>query len=391
MDFEIDGDVLELAARTREFVERECIPREPDGFDFHGIRPEMRDELQALAKEAGVYGPRMPVEYGGHGLDMRDSAVVFEAAGRSLLGPAAVNCNSPEDGNVHLLREVADEAQRSRYLEPLARGEIRSCFSMTEPPPGAGSDPTMLQTAATRVDGGWRIDGRKWFTTGAVGADFAIVMARTGAEVSGRGGATMFLVGLDNPGMKVIRSIKTTDSTSIGGHCEVLYEDCRVADADVLGEVDQGYRYAQVRLAPARLTHCMRWLGLAQRAHEATVARAGVRHAFGSALGDLGMAQAMLADNELDLETSRLITWRACAEIDAGRDARQESSMAKVYVSEALFRVVDRCVQLHGGMGVADDTSMARFLGELRAFRIYDGPSEVHRMAIGRRLVRRGA
>jgi acyl-CoA dehydrogenase len=387
MDFELDNEVAELARRTRKFVETECYPREADGFDDLGVKPEVRVELQELARQEGIFAPRVPRELGGQGLDMRGAAVVFEEAGRSLLGPQALNAASPEDGNITLLMAVADAEQRRRFLEPMARGELRSCFSMTEPPPGAGSDPTMLQTVATPVDGGWRIDGRKWFTTGAIGAAYAIVMARTADHVTHRGGATMFLVDLDNPGVEIVRPIRTSDRAAVGGHAEIVYDECVVSDGAVLGEVHEGFRYAQVRLVPARLTHCMRWLGLAQRAHESVIVHAGGREAFGSRLGDLGMAQAMIADNEIDLQASRMLIWRAAAELDAGRSARQESAIAKVFVSEATFRVIDRCVQLRGGMGVAEDTGLARFLAEVRPFRIYDGPSEVHRMAIAKRLV----
>jgi acyl-CoA dehydrogenase len=388
MDFSIPADVAALAESTRELVDTVAIPMEDDGFDELGIKPEVRETLQKEGAARGLLSPQGPKDLGGLGLDMRGRAVVYEAAGHSLLGPQAINCAAPDDGNIHMLDAIASETQRERYLRPLVSGAARSCFAMTEPAPGAGSDPSMLATTATRVDGGWRIDGRKWFITGAVGARFAICLARTADAVTKDRGATMFLVDLDNPGLEVVRAIHTSDRTAVGGHAELLFDGCQVPDDAVLGEVDLGFRYAQVRLAPARLTHCMRWLGLAQRAHEMTIERAATREAFGAKLGDHGMAQAMIADSEIDIRASRLLIWQACDALDAGADARQDSAIAKVFVAEAVNRVVDRAVQLHGAVGVAEETVLSRFLAEVRPFRIYDGPSEVHRWAIARRLLR---
>jgi acyl-CoA dehydrogenase len=391
IELSVPPDVASVAARVRELVDELAIPREPDGFDALGVAAAVRAELQAAARERGLLTPQASVERGGLGLDMRGRAVVYEQAGRSLLGPQAINCAAPDEGNMHLLAAVASDAQKARYLEPLIAGSKRSSFAMTEPPPGAGSDPSMLATTARRVDGGWRIDGTKWFITGAVGANFAICMARTGDVVTKAGGATMFMVDLDSPGVEVRRAIKTFDRAAVGGHGEIVFSGCEVADDAVLGDVDLGYRYAQVRLAPARLTHCMRWLGLAQRAHEMTIERTAGRDAFGGTLGELGMVQAMIADSEIDLRASRLLIWQACHVLDAGGDARQESAVAKVFVAEAVYRVVDRAVQLHGAVGVSEESVLSGFLSEVRPFRIYDGPSEVHRWAIARRLLRQAA
>jgi acyl-CoA dehydrogenase len=337
----------------------------------------------AGTKDAGVFAPHVPSELGGHGLDVRGWSIVFEQAGYSLLGPAALNCSAPDEGNMRLLELVAAPEQKRRYLEPLARGEVRSCFAMTEPHPGAGSDPDALATTARRVDGGgWRIDGDKRFISGAEGAAFAICMARAPE------GATMFLVDADNPGMVVGRRMATTDTVFAGGHSEVAFRDCVVPDDAVLGEVGEGFRYAQVRLGPARLTHCMRWLGLAQRAQDVALDRAAERQLFGSRLEELGLAQGLIADSVVDLEASRaLIRWAAEA-LDAGSAGRHETSVAKVFVAEAVFRVIDRAVQLVGGDGVSHDLPLARFLNEVRPFRIYDGPSETHRWAIARRASR---
>ena len=320
---------------------------------------------------------------------MVDRAPVFEAAGRSLFGPMALNINAPDEGNIHLLDHVATPAQRERYLGPLVRGEVRSAFAMTEPAPGAGADPSMLRTTATRVDGGWVVNGRKWFITGADGAGFFIVMARTSGEPGSAGGATMLLAPADREGIEVTRHIGTMDRSMLGGHCEMTFTDVFVPEDDVLGGVDEGFRYAQVRLGPARMTHVMRWTGAARRAHEVAVAYVAGRPAFGSRLADLGMMQQMIADNEIDLAATRALLLEACRELDAGGRASESTSIAKTFAGEALHRVVDRAVQMCGGLGVSRDLPVAKIAREIRPFRIYDGPSEVHRWSIAKRTVRR--
>ncbi len=383
IEFGVDDEVAKLAQRVREFVDTVVIPREQETAGQHGIPDGLRAELQRAAREAGLLAPHMPAELGGLGLDTRGQAVIFEQAGRSPLGPAALNCSAPDEGNMLLLERVATAAQRERYLRPLAEGRTRSCFAMTEPAPGAGADPGSLLTAAVRTSDGWSISGRKHFITGANGAAFAIVMARTGDDAS-----TMFLVDADNPGMSVTRVISTIDTTFSGGHAVVEFDDCRVGPDAVLGRPDEGFQYAQVRLGPARLTHCMRWLGLATRAHDVAVGYAARRRLFGSVLGELGMAQAQIADNEIDIAASRALIWQAAWALDNGQPARKETSVAKVFVAEAVGRVLDRSVQLCGGLGVSADLPLAQFMAEVRPFRIYDGPSEVHRMSLARRSVR---
>jgi alkylation response protein AidB-like acyl-CoA dehydrogenase len=318
---------------------------------------------------------------------MSDRAPVFEEAGYSLFGPAALNIAAPDEGNVHMLVHVANPEQKLRYLAPLAHGEVRSAFAMTEPGPGAGSDPTALSTRAVRADGGWVINGKKWFITGADGAAFFIIMARTSGEPGLRGGATMFLTGADTHGLRVGRHIGTLDKSMIGGHCEVFFDDLFVPDSAVLGEVDRGFEHAQVRLGPARMTHVMRWLGAARRAHDVAVEHVVKREGFGSTLGDLGMVQKLVADNEIDIAATRTLLVRACWELDQGEPASDSTAIAKTFGAEAIFRIVDRSVQMCGGLGVSDDLPLARLAREVRPFRIYDGPSEVHRWAIARRVV----
>ncbi len=379
-------DLRDLQVRFRGFVDDHVVPAEREAGDgAHGPSPELVARLRAAARQARVFAPTAPVELGGLGLSHREQAVALEEAGRSLLGPAATHCSAPDEGNILLLDKVASPGQRDTYLEPLVRGLVRSSFAMTEPSPGAGSDPGRLTTAAHRVEDGWEINGRKWFITGADGAGFVIVMARTGES------ATMFIVDGDNPGMRVTRRIGSLDSAFAGGHCELELDGCRVPPEAVLGAVDEGAAYAQLRLGPARLTHCMRWLGAARRSHEIAVGYAAGRPMFGTVLGELGMAQQMIADNEVDIAASRALIRHAAEVLDAGSPARRETSTAKVFVAEAVFRVVDRSLQLTGALGVSTDTVISRLFTEVRPFRTYDGPSEVHRRSLARRALRRSA
>ncbi len=391
IDFALDPELEALRERVRAFVAEVCIPAEARDRSEHGLDEVLRAELQEAARAAGVFAPTVARELGGLGLDHRAQAVILEAAGYSILGPQALHCAAPDEGNMHMLARIAGAAQRERYLAPLARGEVRSCFAMTEPAPGAGSDPSMLRTTATKVDGGWRIDGRKWFITGAQGSAFAICMARTSDAIAGGRGATMLLVDTDNPGMRVERIVDAIDRSFPGGHADVVFDDCFVPDAALLGEVGEGYRYAQVRLAPARLTHCMRWLGLARRALDVALDRAAAREAFGAKLGELGMVQQMIADSVIDLDTSRLLIWRCAWVLDQGRSGIAESSIAKAHVAEAVNRVADRAVQICGSLGISGDAPLARILAEMRPFRIYDGPTETHKWAIARRALRERA
>lgn len=386
-----DADEAEdLAVRTRAFVEAEVMPHEDahDGDIAAAGGEDLRRTLQTAAAARGLLSPHAPTDLGGLGLGMVARAGIFEAAGRSLFGPLALNINAPDEGNVHMLDAIADAGQRERWLRPMVSGEIRTAFAMTEPPPGAGSDPTALATRATRVDGGWLLRGHKHFITGAEGAGVFIVMARTSGEPGEAGGATMFLVPADATGLHVGRHVPTTDRSMLGGHCEVHLDGVVVDDSDVLGEPDRGFAHAQVRLGPARMTHVMRWTGAAARAHEVAVGYAADRAAFGSRIADLGLAQQLIADNEIDLAATRALLHQACAALDAGERASHATSIAKTFAAEALGRVVDRATQLCGGMGVSADLPVARIAREMRAFRIYDGPSEVHRAAIAKRVVR---
>ncbi|MFJ9743549.1 acyl-CoA dehydrogenase family protein, partial [Streptomyces sp. NPDC101166] len=277
-----------------------------------------------------------------------------------MFGPTALNIAAPDEGNAHLLLHVADPEQKDQFLAPLNRGATRSAFAMTEPAPGAGSDPSALATRAVRATGGWRINGHKWFITGADGAGFFIIMARTSGEPGDRGGATMFLAPADTPGIQVGRHISTRDRSMLGGHCEVFFRDVLLPSSAVLGEIDRGFEYARIHLGPARMTHVMRRLGSARRGHDIAVAHVAERRGSGHRLGDLGMVQNMIADNEIDIAATRALLMRACWELDHGELAANATAIAKTFAAESIFRIVDRSVQMCGGFGVSSDLPLAR-------------------------------
>lgn len=384
MDFTIPEPLRALQARIRDFVAEQVIPLEGDArLGPHGPEASLCAELIGRARTAGLLSPHVAEEYGGLGLSHFGRAIAFEEAGYSMLGPVALNVFAPDEGNMHLLEAVATPAQKERWLRPLAAGEIRSCFCMTEPPPGAGSDPSMLQTQAVPDGDDYVISGLKWFTTGAEGATLAIVMAMVPGV-----GATMFLADMACSGITIERNLDTLDTCFPGGHGVVRFDGLRVPASDILGELGQGFRNAQVRLSPARLTHCMRWLGAARRAHHIALDYANRRQAFGRAIGQHEGIGFMLADNEMDLHLSRLTVWHCAWVLDQGELGLHESSRAKVMVSEAVWRVADRCVQILGGQGVTGETEVARIFADMRAFRIYDGPSEVHRWSLAKRILK---
>ena len=382
MDFTIPPSLRELQATTRRFIADAVIPLENDPRQSsHGPDEALRRELVGLASQAGLLTPHASIAMGGMGLTHVAKAFVFEEAGYSWLGPTALNIHAPDEGNIHLMEEVGSERQKERWLRPQVQGRTRSCFAMTEPE-GAGADPSMLATTAKRDGDGYLIHGTKWLITGADGADYAIVMARMED-----GSATMFLTDMDRPGIVLERNMDAMDRCFTGGHGVLRFDHVRVPAEDVLGEVGKGFRYAQVRLAPARLTHCMRWLGQARRAHELAVAYAARRQAFGKPLAEHEGVGFMLADNDMDLHTARLHIWHTAWLLDQGEKCNFESSRAKVVCSEALWRVVDRCVQILGGQGVTSESAVMRIFTDMRAFRIYDGPSEVHRWSLARKIV----
>lgn len=383
MEFTLSDADLDLQQRTREFIAQQIIPLESDPrHGAHGPDESLRRELVALAREAGLLTPHASPEMGGLGLSHRQKAIVFEEAGYSRLGPTALNIHAPDEGNIHLMEMIASPEHKERWLRPQVQGDIRSCFAMTEPAPGAGADPSMLQTTAVRDGDDFVINGRKWYITGAYGAQYVIIMAKLED-----GSATMFLSDMDQPGIELVRQMDAMDNCFTGGHAVIDFKDLRVPASQVLGELGRGFRYAQVRLAPARLTHCMRWLGQARRAHDVATQYASTREAFGRVLGKHEGVGFMLADNDMDLQTARLHVWHTAWVLDQGQAGNFESSRAKVVCSEAQWRVVDRCVQILGGQGVTGETPVMRIFMDMRSFRIYDGPSEVHRWSLARKIL----
>lgn len=388
IDFAIPAGVAARRDEIRAFVAEKIVPYERDPrLTRHGPNEEMRTELVGLAKDAGLLTFQAPARFGGWEPSHCDQAVLYEAAGWSTLGPVALNCAAPDEGNMYLLGRIATEAQAEEFLVPVIDGRQRSVFAMTEPG-GAGSDPDQLTTGAVFDGSEYVINGRKWLITGADGARTWIIMARVAPNPHNAGGPTLFLCDGRTPGIEIERVMDTMDRNYVQGHGVVRFENLRLPAAAVLGEVGQALRYAQMRLAPARLTHCMRWLGAAERAQSIAVDHARTRTAFGKPLGEHQGVSFMLADNEIALQHCRLSIWWACWTLDNGAKGRHESSMAKAYVSEELFKVADRCVQVLGGMGISDETPVGMIFSDMRAFRLYDGPTEVHKYAIARQVLR---
>lgn len=387
IDFEIPNSLARLRDEIRAFVVEQIVPYETDPrVTRHGPDDGLRAEMVELSRKAGLLTFQAPRRFGGREPSHREQAVLFEAAGWSTLGPVALNCAAPDEGNMFLLSKIANDKQTERFLQPVVDGRQRSVFAMTEPN-GAGSDPGQLATEAVFDGTDYVINGRKWLITGANGARTWIIMARVAPNRYGLDGPTLFLCDGNTPGIELERVMNTMDRNYVEGHGVVRFTDLRLPGSAVLGEVGQALRYAQLRLVPARLTHCMRWLGAANRVQSIAVERACQRTAFGKPLGDHQGVSFMLADNEIALQQCRLAIWWACWTLDKGAKGRHESSMVKAYVSEELFKVADRCVQILGGMGISDETPVGMIFSDMRAFRLYDGPTEVHKYAIARQVL----
>ncbi len=373
-----------IASRVETFVREKVVPFERDPRrDHHGAPLDVLvAELRDKARAAGVLTPHILAD-GGH-LSQRETALVLRMSGLSPLGPLACNTAAPDEGNMYLLGKVGSAEIKQRFLEPLIEGHGRSAFFMTEPAEegGAGSDPSMMQTRCRRDGNHWVISGRKAFITGAAGASMGIIMARSDD------GACMFLVDLPDPAVVIEHIPNTIDSSMPGGHATVRIDDLRVPSDQMLGNSGEGFTYAQLRLSPARLSHCMRWLGGCQRANEIATDYANRRTAFGKPLIDHEGVGFMLADNLIDLQQSELMIDWCAGVLDEGGLGTAESSMTKVAVSEALMRVIDRCVQVMGGTGVTDATIVEQLFREIRAFRIYDGPTEVHKWSLAKKIKR---
>ena len=386
IDFDIPADLAELRDEIREFVAEQVVPYERDPrITRHGPNDELRTELVELARKAGLLTFQAPRRYGGREPSHRDQAVLYEAAGWSTLGPVALNCAAPDEGNMYLLSKIATPEQAEQFLVPVIDGRQRSVFAMTEPG-GAGSDPDQLATEAVFDGTEYAINGRKWLITGANGARTWIIMARVAPGSHGPDGPTLFLCEGGTPGIELERVMDTMDRNYVEGHGVVRFDDLRLPPSAVLGEVGQALRYAQMRLAPARLTHCMRWLGAASRAQAIAVEHARVRTAFGKPLAEQGMVQQQIALSRNEIDQARLLCEKAAWTIDqhGNRAAFALVSQIKAVAPLMACTVIDRAIQVHGGGGVSDDFPLARMYGWHRAMRIFDGPDEVHIRTVAR-------
>jgi acyl-CoA dehydrogenase len=375
----------EVADRVRQFVDEEVVPVERDLLGEGPVSAETLDELRAEARGRDLYAPQVPEEWGGMGMDFAEVLPVFEAAGRSLLGPAALRVDAPDEGNMHTLELVGTDEQKERWLRPLVEGDIRSGFSMTEPMPGAGSDPKMIRTTAERAGDEWVIDGHKWWTTQGSEADVLLVMARTDEDAHPYEGCSIFLVPADAPGVEVVRDIPHLGGGVTGtSHAEIRYDGVRVPEENLLGDENAGFAIAQRRLGPARLTHCMRFSGMAERALDVATAYATERRAFDGTLADKQALRFEVAELETRLHAARTMVRHAARRIAAGEQARIEVAMSKTFTANVAQEAIDTAVQICGGNGIGKDLPLADFYENVRQFRIIDGADEVHKRVIAR-------
>jgi alkylation response protein AidB-like acyl-CoA dehydrogenase len=391
LDFGIDDLQRERLTTVADFVREELQPLEADFADksFRELVPTL-EEKRKKVKDLGLWAPHLPKEYGGLGLSLLDFGMIAEQLGRSPVGHYVFNCQAPDAGNMEILIEYATDEQRETYLEPLARGEIRSCFSMTEPE-FAGANPTMMGTTAEKDGDEYVINGHKWFTSSADGASFAVVMAVTNPDADSRYmRASQIIVPTDTPGFDLVRNISVMGEPGddYASHAEILYDDCRVPITNRLGAEGAGFLIAQQRLGPGRIHHCMRWIGICERAFEMMCERAATRELYpGTALGDKQMVQAKIADSRAEIDAARMLVLRTAWQIDqeGQKAARIQISAIKFYVANILQNVLDRAIQIHGGLGLTDDTPLAYWFRHERAARVYDGPDEVHKSQVAKK------
>src|SRR5690348_11301985 len=391
MDFTLPPETEELRLRTRRFIEEHVLALELDraNFDEHeNLRLDRVRGLNAKAKAAGLWAPQAPTTFGGMDLPLVARAVMYEEANHSIFGALAFNCAAPDDGNMSVLAGIATPAQQEKWLRPIVEGNVRSAFAMTEPAPGGGSDPGMIMTRAEKKGDRWVVRGHKWFITGAGVAAHFILIARTSDDP--RRGLTAFLYHRDQPGWRILRRIPIMGPEEHGGHCELEFDGLEIADEDVLMGVGDGLKVTQIRLGPARLTHCMRWLGLAKRCLEIAQDYVGRRDGFGIKLADRESVQIKLGQVAQRIQIGRLLTMHAAWKLDHGDRARKEISMAKVHVADTLHEAADTAIQLNGARGYSKDTILEWIYRAARAARLVDGASEVHNMVLARFLREEG-
>ncbi|MEM9393441.1 MAG: acyl-CoA dehydrogenase family protein [Pseudomonadota bacterium] len=386
MDFTISPRVEDFRQRIGRFIETHVIPLESDpaAYEHDNIAPVHLKRLRTLARSEGLWCLQLSPENGGQGLSKTGMAVCYEEMNRSIFGPVVFNSAAPDDGNMMLLEAVGTEAQKERWLKPIVNGEVRSAFAMTEPHPGGGSDPGMIQTVAEKRGDTYVVNGRKWFITGAEGAQHFILVARTSNDP--RSGLTAFLFDADQPGWRIERRIPIMGPEEHGGHCELIFEGLEIREENVVIGEGRGLKATQVRLGPARLTHCMRWLGLSKRCVEIASAYASTRQGFGVRLADRESVQIMLGDLAMQIEIGRMLVMKAAWEIDRGGFARKEVSMAKIHVANLLHKAADVAIQVNGARGYSRDTPLEWVYRYARQARLVDGADEVHKMVLHRLL-----
>src|SRR5258707_9740782 len=385
MDFTLSPEIEDIRLRTRRFVEAHVLPLEadPGSYDDHeNIRLDVLRAVQAKAKAEGLWAPQAPKDYGGMGLPIVGWAVMYEEANRSIFGPLAFNCAAPDDGNMNLLARVGTPAQKDKWLKPIVEGKVRSSFTMTEPAPGGGSDPSMIRTRAEKKGDRYIITGHKWFATGAEGAAHFILIARTGDDK--RRGLTAFLFHKDQPGWRILRRIPIMGMHEHGGKCELEFDALEIPSENVLLKEGDGLKITQIRLGPARLTHCMRWLGQSKRCMEIAQAYVAEREGFGVKLGDRESVQIKLGEVAQQIQIGRLLTMHAAWKLDQGSRARKEVSIAKVQVADTLHKAADVAIQLQGARGYSQDSIAQWIYRSARSARLVDGASEVHMMVLAR-------
>ncbi len=385
MDFTLPPEFEDIRKRTRAFVDEHVLPLEADrkNWDAHeNIRLDVLAGVQAKAKKAGLWAPQSPKDYGGMGLPMVAWAAMYEEAGRSIFGALAFNCMAPDDGNMNLLAKTGTPAQKDKWLRPIVAGQVRSAFAMTEPHPGGGSDPSMIETRAVKKGDRYVVSGRKWFITGAEGAAHFILIARTSDDP--RKGLTALLYHKDQPGWRITRRIPIMGPQEHGGHCELEFDGLEIPRENVLLAEGDGLKATQIRLGPARLTHCMRWLGLAKRCMEIAQEYVVRREGFGVKLADRESVQIKLGEVAHQIQIGRLLTMHAAWMLDQGGRARKEVSMAKVHVADTLHKAADVAIQLNGARGYSKDTILEWVYRAARAARLVDGATEVHMMVLAK-------
>ena len=391
MDFSIPAELAADAKRIEDFVAGEIIQLETDPahYDAYGnIDLALLQRLRGKVKAAGLWAPQSPRAQGGLGYGPTGMAVLYEAMNQSIFGPVAFNCAAPDDGNMYILNKVGTDQQKATWLQPIIDGDVRSSFAMTEPAPGGGSDPGMIQTTATRHNGKWAINGRKWYITGAGEAGHFILIAKTGSDA--RNGLTAFLFHRDDPGWRIERRIGIMGPEEHGGHCELIFDGMTLDDDRMLMGEGQGLKVTQIRLGLARLTHCMRWLGLARRAVAIAADYAANRQGFGIRLADRESIQIKLGQAAMDIEIGRVMVMRAAWRIEQGSKARQDISIAKIHVSQLLNRVTSDAIQICGARGYSKDTVLEWIYRYGRQALLVDGATEVHQMVINRFLQDQG-